>query len=373
MSFRNQLSESAGLLSAVDAVRNVKAAVVLLGSLVLAGLIFALAGIVSVQLHPALGALFFLLGIAAVFYGSNATGIMMMDEARGNASRPMVSAILTSLATGHRLLGVLILVGLAYILGLLVMALVLFICKIPGIGPLLFTFVFPLSVVISGVALFAFYAVVLPLVAPSTWSGATVMTSFSHLAAIARTRTIGVVLSMMVLLLIVGIVSGIVLGIMGMGTLIAGGMSAGIVGFGSFGMGALMAGMGGMDGMGMGSGSGHALAGAIGGGLVWAVALVLPSLVYLRGCCQVYLANIQGVDVEAVEKKMRDLGEAARRKTEELREKGAHPTANETPVNPAPSAPVAASTAAPALACPSCGTGYSEGDAFCGSCGHKLS
>lgn len=368
MSFRNQLSESAGLLSAVDAVRNVKAAVVLLGSLVLAGLIFALAGIISVKVHPALGAVFFLLGIAAAFYGSNATGIMMMDEARGNASRPMISAILTSLATGHRLLGVMILIGLAYILGLLVMALVLFICKIPGIGPLLFTFVFPLCVVVSGIAVFAFYAVALPLVAPATWSGATVMNSLSRLAAIARSRTIGVVLSMMVLLLIVGIVSGIVLGIMGIGTLIAGGMSAGIVGFGSFGMGALMSGMGGMDGM--GSGGGHAAAGAIGGGLVWAVALVLPSLVYLRGCCQVYLANIQGVDVEAVEQKMRDLGEAARRKTEELREKGAHPNANEAPVNPAPSAPVAASTAA--LACPSCGTGYSEGDAFCGSCGHKL-
>lgn len=365
MSFRNQLSESAGLLSAVDAVRNIKAAVVLLVSLVLAGLIFALAGIVSVKVHPALGAVFFLLGIAAAFYGSNATGIMMMDEAHGNASRPMISAILTSLATGHRLLGVMFLIGLAYILGLLVMALVLFICKIPGVGPLLFTFVFPLCVVISGIAVFAFYAVVLPLVAPATWSGATVMNSLSRLAAIARRRTIGVVLSMMVLLLLVGIVFGIVLGITGIGTLIAGGMSAGIVGFGSFGIGSLMGGMSGMD-----SGGGHAAAGAIGGGLVWAVALVLPSLVYLRGCCQVYLANIQGVDVEAIEQKMRDLGEAARRKTEELREKGTHTNATETPVISDPSASIAASTTA--LTCPSCGTDYSEGDAFCGSCGHKL-
>lgn len=365
MSFRNQLSESAGLLSAVDAVRNIKAAAVLLGSLVLAGLIFGLAGIVSIKVHAALGAVFFLMGLVASFYGTNAAGIMIMDEARGQASRPMLSAILTSLATGHRLLGVLLLIGLAYVVGLLVMALVLFLCKIPGIGPLLFTFIFPVCVVISGLAVFALYAVVMPLVAPATWSGATVMKSFSQLTAIARTRTISVVLSMMVLMLIVGIVSAIVLGVMGIGTMIAGGMSAGIVGMGQLGMSALM---GTMMGNGMDSGGGYITAAAIGGGIVWAMALVLPGLVYLRGCCQVYLTNIQGVDVDGMELKMREMRESALRKADEIRKQGA---SNFEPVVPT-TTQTETKASAPNV-CPSCATPYNAGDVFCGSCGHKLS
>jgi hypothetical protein len=320
---------------------------------------------VSLKVHAALGAVFFLMGMAASFYGTNAVGIMIMDEARGQASRPILSAILTSLATGHRLLCVLLLIGLAYVVGLLVMALVLFLCKIPGIGPLLFTFVFPLCVVISGIAVFALYAVVMPLVAPATWSGASIMKSFSQLTAIARTRTIGVVLSMMVLMLIVGLVASIVLGVMGIGTMIAGGMSAGIVGLGHMGMGGLMSVI---QGGGMDYGGGHLAAAAIGGGIVWAVALVLPGLVYLRGCCQVYLANIQGVDVDGMEKRMHELRESALRKADEIRKQGA---SNFEPV--VPTATPTETKASPPNVCPSCATPYNAGDVFCGSCGHKLS
>jgi hypothetical protein len=36
--------------------------------------------------------------------------------------------------------------------------------------------------------------------------------------------------------------------------------------------------------------TGHAAAALVGGGVVFALALVLPGLVYLRGTCSVYLA-----------------------------------------------------------------------------------
>ena len=36
--------------------------------------------------------------------------------------------------------------------------------------------------------------------------------------------------------------------------------------------------------------TGHAAAALVGGGVVFALALVLPGLVYLRGICSVYLA-----------------------------------------------------------------------------------
>ena len=163
MSIQQQLSQSASLLSAVDAVRNWRAAALMLASLLVALLVVALAGVVSVKLHILFGLIFFLLAFAIFFYGANATGIMLMDEAQGSESRPIFAAVLTSLSIGHRLIFAMLLLMLIYIIGALAIALLLFICKVPGFGPLLFAFVFPLCVVVSGVAIFAGYAVIGPL------------------------------------------------------------------------------------------------------------------------------------------------------------------------------------------------------------------
>jgi AcrB/AcrD/AcrF family len=61
-----------------------------LGSLLTAGLLVSLAGVVSFQVHPALGAVFALLAVAVFFYGANAAGIMLMDEAQGMVMRNAV-------------------------------------------------------------------------------------------------------------------------------------------------------------------------------------------------------------------------------------------------------------------------------------------
>lgn len=376
MSIQQQLSQSASLLSAVDAVRNWRAAALMLASFVLAGLLFALGGVLGQQVHAALGALFFLFGLASVFYGANAAGIMLMDEARGGGSRPILAAVLTSLSTGHRLILVMLMVGLMYILGMLVIALLLFVCKVPGLGPLLFAFVFPLSVVVSGVAVFALYAVITPLAAPAIWSGATTMQALSRLAAIARQRIVMVILSMIVLLFVCAIVGGIIAGIMLTGTLVAGSLSASIIGVSGMDMNSIMR-MGGMSGSNFGSGgsadSGHLAAGAFGGGIVWAIAFTLPALVYLRGSCQVYLANIQGVNVDDMEQQLRGTLDAAKRKAEEIKAKGEAMAAQqaqrfEKQVDAAPVVPAAA--AGPQ--CPACHTPYVPGDLFCGGCGHQL-
>lgn len=371
MSIQQQLSQSASLLSAVDAIRNWRAAALMLVSLILAGLVFALGGLVSMQVHVALGAVFFLLSFAVAFYGTNAVGIMLMDEARAGTSRPILAATLTSLATGHRLVLVMLLVGLTYIVGVLVMALLLFICKVPGLGPLLFAFVFPLCVVVSGVAVFALYAVITPLAAPAIWSGATTMQGLSRLAAIARQRIVVVILSMMVLLFIVAIVGGTLGGIMLTGTLISGGLSAAIINVGSMNPASIM-GMFGMSGYGGGSDSGHMAAGAFGGGIVWAIAFTLPALVYLRGCCQVYLANIQGVNVDDMEQQLRGTLEAAKRRAEEIKVKGEAMAAEQAQrfEKSAEAAPVQATVAV--HQCPACSTPHVPGDLFCGGCGYKL-
>jgi hypothetical protein len=373
MSIQQQLSQSASLLSAVDAVRNWRAAALMLASLVLAALIFGLGGVVGLQVHAIFGAVFFLLGFAVAFYGANAVGIMLMDEARGATSRSILAAILTSLATGHRLILVMLLVGITYIVGVLILASLLFICKMPGLGPLLFAFVFPAGVVVSGIAVFALYAVITPLAAPSIWSGATTMEGVSRLAAIARQRIVVVILSMMVLLFIVVIVGAILSGIMLTGTLIAGSLSAAILNVGGMNPANLM-GMFGMSGFGGGSDSGYVAAGAFGGGIVWALALTLPALVYFRGCCQVYLANIQGVNVEDMEQHVRGTFDAAKRKAEEIKAKGEAMAAQQAHrfETLKASAPVAAVAQSFSQQCPVCSTPYVSGDVFCGGCGHKL-
>ena len=377
MSIQQQFSQSASLLSAVDAIRNWRAAALMLGSLIVAGLVLWLGGVVSYQVHAALGAVFVLLGLAVAFYGANAVGILLMDEARGGASRPVLAALLTSLTTGHRLVLVMLLVLFTYIVGVLVMALLLLICKIPGLGPLLFTFVFPLCVVISGLAAFALYAVIAPLAAPAIWSGASTMEGLSRLAAIARQRIVVVILSMMVLLVIVLVVGGILGGIMLAGTLITGGLSTAILQVGAMNPANLM-GMMGASGFGGGSNSGYVTAGAFGGGVVWAIALTLPALVYFRGCCQVYLTSLQGVNVEDMEQRLRGTVDAAKRKAEEIKAKGEAMAAQqahrvETANSAEPVVPTESDMPkADQPKCPACGVPCLPGDVFCGGCGHKL-
>ncbi|MGA0571987.1 hypothetical protein ACO2Q9_14815 [Variovorax sp. VNK109] len=403
MSISQQLSSAGSLLSAVDAVRNVRALLVMLGALVAGALVWGLGALLAVKIGFLAGALFFLAGAGVAFYGANAAGIMIMDEAKGLRSRPIVAALVTSLATSHRLLLALLLFAAIYLLGLLALAIVLLICKIPFIGPLLYTVVFPVSVVIVGVAIFALYAVVFPLSAPAVWDGAGTMQTVSRLLAIARSRIVNVLIMMALLFFLVGVVGGFIALIMVSGTLVTGGMSAAILDMG--GMMGMMGGLGGMGDYGGGRSGSYMLAAGIGGGVVYAIAFSLPALVYLRGCCQVYLGNLQGVDVEGMEAQLREKVDAAKRKAEDLRAQATAaaaaaqasasspatasppPSPVAAPVTPpAPSSPpasvadlpvppapaIAPSEPAPVYKCAQCGAPFVPGDAFCGECGHKL-
>ena len=368
------------LLNCIDAVRNIRALLLLVGALISAGVLMGLAGVLGVKVHSALGFVFGLIAIVVGFYGANAVGIMLMDEAKGGISRPVLSAFLTSLGTAHRLILVMLLVAVIYLLGIAGLALLLFLCKIPGVGPLLFTVLFPVSVVIAGVALFAMYFVIFPLAAPAVWEGATTMQAVSRLLAISRSRIVKVLMMMLVLFLITGAVGGFIAGILFSGTLVTSGLSAAIVtpSMGAMGMGGFMRLMEG----GLGGG-GYLAAGAIGGGVVWMLGLTLPLMVYSRGCCQVYLQNVQEVDVDAVESDLRNKMDGARKRAEMIKAQGAAMAAQSTQANVGAKAPAAESPTAPttasaetgsaALKCPSCGADCLQGDKFCGACGHRFS
>lgn len=393
-----QIRNSATLLDSVDAVRNWRAVALMMATLAAAVLVAAL-GFALARVSFVFTALFVLAAYGVAFYGANAVGMMMMDEAHGQPARPVSAAVLGSLATSHRLILLLLLVGLVYLVGFLALALVLFLCKIPVLGPLLYAVVFPVSVVVVGIALFAVPTVIFPLAAPAIWSGGGVLASLSQLSAIARKRLIMVLLLMVAVAFIAFVVGSLIGAILFTGTVTTALLSVPIVGAGGFDPGMLMGGMGGMGGyggMGMGGyggggGGGHAFAALIGGGLLFAAGFTLPGLVYLRGACTVYLRAIDGLDLAAEQAAFEEKLAAARDKAKAMQAQAQaaaqqYATRNETPPAPAPGAatPPATALAAPAPApapapaasatahCPSCQGEVAADDRFCGHCGHPL-
>jgi hypothetical protein len=208
--------------------------------------------------------------------------------------------------------------------------------------------VFPLSVVISGLTLCGLFLCMF-LALPAIWEGATITGAIAQALAIARSRLVESMLLMAVVWVLSMLVGFIVFGVLFSGLMPAIGMSASILG--GDGMGSLLGMMrhrgefGDMGGGGFGSdgsvgmgGAGYTLAAGVGGGLLWALAGSMLSLVNLLGLNLVYLRVTEGLDSVADEAELKS------------REQ---PTAK-------------------ALSCPQCHSPVGPDDAFCGVCGHKL-
>jgi hypothetical protein len=117
------------------------------------------------------------------------------------------------------------------------------------------------------------------------------------------------------------------------------GMSLSIVGFGGLGMESIAA-------MSQGGG-GHAIAGVIGGALLWAIAASLVGQVYLLGLSIVYLRVTEGLDLTSAEESLRATLDEAKRRTAGLGEKARQATQrSEAPVAGATAAAAGAAAAA---------------------------
>jgi hypothetical protein len=296
---RDPLIALSMVLRSVDAARNTRALGVLLGTFASAGLLVAMAerslAVDAGVWGPAQG----MAALLVAFYGGNAAGILVMDGARGGGAREVPLALRAALGSAHRLLVVLAFVG---VLGAVAGALLIGLFWLarpavsgPVIGAMLFGAAVPLGVVVTGLAALATVAVVVPLAAPAVWSGARPLATLHFLGRLVRHRLLVVVLLMSA----VGVLTA------GMGAIstfvvVAGGrivaqlavalvgvevppqqLMAGLFGYGLRSLGALGA---------PAASNGYGAAALVGGGVVFAVALALPGLVYLRGSCAVYLA-----------------------------------------------------------------------------------
>ena len=291
------------VLQSLDALRNGPALVMLLATFAAAGLLLAMAESSLAREAIGWGQIQAGAALTAAFYGSNAAGLLLMDEARGLLPRDPFDAIRDALLSAHRLLVALavLLVGYALIAGAVVGLFWLSRTAVAGpvIGPLLFGLLVPFGVVAIGLMLLSLLVVVVPLAAPAVWSGATISAVVRALLRLIRRRLLVVALLMAAVALLTAAV-----GAFASFVVMAGGRAVAELGVAVVGVEVpaqqLMAGLFGYGLRSLGASgapvtaSAHGAAALVGGGVVFALALVLPGLVYLRGACAVYLALNEG-------------------------------------------------------------------------------
>ena len=287
------------VLDGLDSLRNVRALTVLLGSFAVAGLLLAMAEAALAKGAGWWGPIQAGAALTVAFYGGNAAGLLVMDEASGRPVREIGAAVRDALASAHRLIAALLLLlaAGAAIAGAVVGLLWLSRLSVAGpvVGPVLFGVLVPLAVLTFGLLLLALLAVVVPLAAPAVWSGAGVTDVVRSLLRLVRRRLLVVALLMAAVSLLAAAV-GAVASFVAM----AGGRALAEVAVAVVGVDVppeqLMAGLLGYGLRSLGpagapvAATAHGAAALVGGGVVFALGLVLPGLVYLRGACEVYLA-----------------------------------------------------------------------------------
>ena len=296
---RDPLDGLSLVLRSIDAIRNTSALLVLLGTFAIAGLLVAMAETSSVRATGWWGPLQAGAALFVAFYGGNAAGILVMDDARGRALRDIPAALRASLASAHRLLLALAIVFSAYAVAAAAVFGLLWLSRVAVsgalIGPLLFGLAVPVGVLAVGLGALSLVAVVVPLAAPGVWAGAGVLVILKTLAALVRRRLPTVVLLMAVVSLLTAGMGAIATFVVMAGGRVIAQLGITVVGVdvparqlmaGLFGYGLRSLGATGAPAV----SSAHAAAALVGGGVVFALALVLPGLVYLRGTCAVYLA-----------------------------------------------------------------------------------
>ena len=283
------------ILASVDALRNLRALYALLASFCLAGLLVAMAQSAMVREQNLLSALWLGLGLAVAFFGVNATGLMLMDQARGLLVRDPQDALTDALRSGHRVLLALLACLAVAAAVVLVLAGLLWATRWPVVGAPLLAVVLPVGVLVLGGISFALVVLVGPLAGPAVWAGRRSRGVIDFLRERLRHGLPETALLMSAVYLMTALATAAVSFVVVSGSRLAAGLAivgagvelparqllAGVMGLGPRGFGA--------TGMPLEGGS-LGMAALIGGGVVFAIALVLPTLVWLRACCAVYLA-----------------------------------------------------------------------------------
>lgn len=283
------------VLGSVDSVRNGRAVYALLATLATAGLLLAVAESAFAHGAAIWGMVWGGASLTTLFYGGNAAGLLLFDEARGLPIRPVRQALHDALASAHRLLLVLICVMSLATALLALLAAALWVTRMPLLGPALFGLLLPVAVVVVGVAILSGAAVIVPLAAPAIWSGHGVRATLVLLVRHVRQRLVFVALLMSAVSGLAALVGALLTFAAMTGGRVVAALAVFAAGIdlppqmlmsGMFGHGLRSLGVAGAPV----APSVYGQAASAGGGVVLMLVLVLPALVYLRGTCSVYLA-----------------------------------------------------------------------------------
>ena len=353
---REQLAGAGSLLDALDAVRNKRAALVLAATFLAVALSMVVLGGVAAWLtvkSGAVGGLLFLLSAliwaGILLVGTTASGILLADEVWSREPRDIKAALIAAGQAAPRLFGVLLIAAAALLAWLLLLSLGLLICTMPLLGPLLYAILFPMAALATGLLIFVFAYLLLPLAAPCVWNGEGIAGVLATLREVLRRRPLYVFIMFLLLGLIVLVIAGIA------GLIVFGGIGAftslslAVIGFGGIDFGGNLGGPGG--GYGTAFGFGLTLLILVGG---------IPStLVGMKGALVIHKNAIAGLAVAEAAADLQRRVEAVRRRAQEAggRAIAAKPT-----------------TAARPKACPNalCGAPVGPDDTFCTVCGEKL-
>ena len=371
MNVLNTTANPEDLLRASEAVMNWRALTMTVLSGVAVFLFIALTGWLA-RSSIVLGGIFVILTLLVALVGYSSVGIILMRQAQGRDTG-LVDALLQAVFTVHRLLGVAILLALISLGIVLGAMLILFICRIPGIGSMLYGVAYPAVAVVLGVTLAGLCYVGFPLAAPAIWEGNSVFETIARMAVIVQRRLLFVIVSLLMLMLLVAVLSAVVSFVLIGGNLAAvslssavgipvlggmGGLLQGLM-FGRFGM------RMGMDAAGFSDVSSYTYAFCFGSGLLFTVGAIIPMLTFINGNCLIYLQAVAGLEFGHAEDKLRAGVDEARRRAQEARER-VHTRLEES-----------ASTAELSVAhsstrqCSRCGSALGADDQFCGECGAR--
>src|ERR1044071_9082226 len=346
------------------------AAMLLGGAFILLGLYFGASGGTLGRIM-----LFICWVIYAVIAGTgvSATGIMLLDRARSAPPRALADALvygficfLKACVIGLALVAVAIAVAL-------IAAIIYFICKIPGVGPILLFFTHPVMILVAGLLAFL-TSIFTALVTPALWDGDSVTQAVAKTIAILKQRAVAAVVHLLVMAFVTAVILGIIGAIVFPGYFSMTGIAAAVIGP-NLGLDPSMMTNPSMVMMALSSGgqSGHVYAMMLDTAVLVMLCIATALQVQLMGINLVYLGISEGIDTAEAERMLKRQLDQAKAKADEAKQRAL--IAAERAKAAAQQARSASTPTLPPTAvneCPNCKSSISPEDAFCENCGHRL-
>ncbi len=367
------------LLRCYEGLRNWRALAMLAAGFVVAALLMTLDSMIGVRLgfeHPVLamllGGLIAILAALVLLAGINGSGLLLVDQADGQASRGFGAAFFGGLGVTLQAIVCLVILGLGLLLVILVLWALSFLARIPGIGGF-FAFVLAGPTLLILAFCYAVLAFGVALMLVALWRGHGMLGSIGRAIDIVIKRPLDTVLHFIVLALLIVPIEFFVAAVMFGAAMLTGAMYASGSFGGAFGYG------GGPAAMLMQSLSGGSM-GAVAISIALVVAAVYALFVVIQMLGMVLIFDSLAAETSASSADfLRKKANEVKTRVDEHRPQAAQPPQQPPAAPPQPSRtrstqpPTAPAAPSAAAHCSNCNAPLTPGDRFCGECGTAVS